>query len=232
MFKVISVAFLVVAAMNAVVPAMGHGHVTIPPSRQERCQKREVPGCGNIQWEPQSVEAKKGSFRCDGGGDRFHELADEALWADHFLVVPPGVDSLNMTWVLTTAHRTQSWEYFVLTQNNTLLLSVQAFNTIPANPTTQLVPLKGIKGKHTILARWSIGDTENAFYACIDLFVEGKPTSISTSTSTSTSTFTSTSTSTSTSTLDPPRNTPPSIPGPPRFTPPCLSPKFRWYGNP
>jgi len=59
------------------------------------------------------------------------KLNDEALWEDHFYLVPSGVNSLNFMWILTVLHRTSSWEYFLLTHNNTLLALFNYKNAIP-----------------------------------------------------------------------------------------------------
>ncbi|KAJ6493291.1 hypothetical protein C8R45DRAFT_928062 [Mycena sanguinolenta] len=63
----------------AVAPASAHGYVSRPPSRQALCRDALVPGCGDVKYEPQSVEAPKGSFKCNGDGVRFHELNEERL---------------------------------------------------------------------------------------------------------------------------------------------------------
>ncbi|KAJ7609826.1 hypothetical protein FB45DRAFT_1066418 [Roridomyces roridus] len=41
---------------------------------------------------------------------------------------------------------------------------------------THTVPLKGYTGQQTILARWNIADTPNAFYSCLDLNIGGSCT--------------------------------------------------------
>uniref|UniRef100_A0A8H7XVR9 Chitin-binding type-4 domain-containing protein n=1 Tax=Psilocybe cubensis TaxID=181762 RepID=A0A8H7XVR9_PSICU len=176
MFKSFTLASLALAALYWVSPVVGHGYVTVPPSRQARCHNGEVTRCGGVEYEPQSVEALAGSFACNGDGHRFHELNDNSLFENLFFTVPEGTESLPFTWVLPAPHRTLVWEYFVITQENALLLSDPGHGAVPPQSFTHLVPLNGIKGRQTVLARWTIADTPNAFYACVDLLIEGSET--------------------------------------------------------
>nr|BFE67439.1 hypothetical protein GCM10020092_007400 [Actinoplanes digitatis] len=59
-------------------PALAHGYVSSPPSRQALCASGAVANCGQIQFEPQSVEGPKGLKSCDGGVAGFSVLADES----------------------------------------------------------------------------------------------------------------------------------------------------------
>lgn len=47
-------------SMFATSSASSHGYTDNPISRQKLCANGTVTGCGNIQWEPQSVEGPKG----------------------------------------------------------------------------------------------------------------------------------------------------------------------------
>lgn len=75
------------ATTGAVVLSSGgassHGYTDLPISRQKLCQNGTVTNCGDIQWEPQSVEAPR-SFPvsgpadgqiCNGGVSRFSQLS-------------------------------------------------------------------------------------------------------------------------------------------------------------
>src|SRR5438105_5064156 len=62
----------------SVAPASAHGYVSSPPSRQALCAQGTVQNCGEIQYEPQSVEGPKGLTSCSGGNARFAELDDES----------------------------------------------------------------------------------------------------------------------------------------------------------
>ena len=173
MIDIVTLCSLALATLHmAVAPASAHGYVSQPPSRQARCRDQGITGCGDARWEPQSVEAAKGSFSCNGDGARFPELNDDALWESHFFSVAPGVDPLSFTWTLTAPHRTASWEYFVLTENNALLTSFNDHNATPPAIVVHEVSLNGYTGRQTVLARWNIGDTAAAFYSCVDLYID------------------------------------------------------------
>ena len=175
MVNIVALFSLALATLHmAVAPASAHGYVSQPPSRQARCRDEHITGCGDARWEPQSVEAPKGSFSCNGNGSRFPELNDNTLWESHFSSIAPYSDPLSFTWTLTAPHRTASWEYFVQTDNNALLTSFNDHNAIPPATVVHEVPLNGYTGKQTILARWNIGDTGAAFYCCVDLYIEPK----------------------------------------------------------
>lgn len=172
--SVLALSLLALATLYmGVTPASAHGYVSQPPSRQARCAAGQVPGCGDVRYEPQSVEAPHGSFACNGNGARFPELNEENLWEDHFAIVESGVTTLSFTWTLTAPHRTTSWDYFVITGGQqTLLTSIDTFNQTPPFIVVQQVPLNNFVGRQTILARWNIGDTINSFYSCVDLLID------------------------------------------------------------
>jgi len=170
MINIFALSSLALATLHmAVAPVSAHGYVSRPPSRQALCRDGLVPGCGNVQWEPQSVEAPKGSFACNGDGPRFPELNDERLWENHVTQVFPGDAPLTFTWTLTAPHRTTTWEYFVLTDGNTKLTSFDDGGAVPPYTVVHEVPLRDYTGRQTILARWNIADTPMAFYSCVDL---------------------------------------------------------------
>ena len=172
MINIFAISSLALATLHmAVVPASAHGYVSYPPSRQALCRNGQVPGCGAVQYEPQSVEAPKGSFECNGSGARFPELNYKSLWTDHFTTFP-NVASVHFVWTLTAPHRTSTWEYIILTEDNVVLTSFDGHGSIPPYVVEHEVPLNGYTGKQTILARWNIADTPTAFYACVDLDIE------------------------------------------------------------
>ena len=145
-------------------PASAHGWVTAPASRQAMCATGRVANCGDVQYEPQSVEAPKGSRKCSGGS-RFTVLDDESKgWPATSIG-----SSVTVTWKLTAAHRTTTWQYYV---DGNLHHTVNEGNTQP--PFTVSHNLSGLPGgRHKILAVWNIGDTPMAFYSCIDVQVGG-----------------------------------------------------------
>jgi predicted carbohydrate-binding protein with CBM5 and CBM33 domain len=175
MINIVTLSSLALATLHmAVAPASAHGYVSHPPSRQVRCRDDQIPGCGPVKYDPHSVEAWKGSFSCNGDGPNFPELNDDALWEPYFFSVAPDDDPLYFTWTLPVPHRTTTWEYFVLTENNALLTSFNDYNTTPPATVVHEVPLNGYTGRQTVLARWNIGDTEAAFYSCVDLYIDPK----------------------------------------------------------
>jgi chitin-binding protein len=171
--------FLVIGLCLCVTPSLAHGYVSNPPSRQAQCKSGVVKNCGQIMYEPQSVEAPKGRRQCSGGIGMWSSLDDNNKgWK----VTSVG-SSVTVTWTLTAVHKTANWEYYL---GNTRLA------VFTGTGTTHTVPLGGLTGRQTILAIWNIGDTANAFYNCIDLQIGGGSTSGGSTSGGSTSTTPST----------------------------------------
>ncbi|GIH97624.1 lytic polysaccharide monooxygenase [Planobispora siamensis] len=173
-------------------PASAHGYISSPPSRQALCAQGKVPNCGDIIYEPQSVEGPKGQRSCHGGVARFAQLSDESKpWP----ATSVGT-SVTFNWVLTARHATSTWEYYI--GNNRVAL----FNDNGRQPGATVshnVSLAGYSGRQKVLAIWNIADTAMAFYACVDLQIGGgnpNPTPTPTPTVTPTRTPTPTPTST------------------------------------
>lgn len=173
--------------------ASGHGYTDLPLSRQKACQNGTVSNCGDIQWEPQSVEGPKGfpasgasdGQLCSGNNTRFAQL-DSAktpsggAWPTTKVT---GGQSYTFRWQFTAMHATTDFKYYVTktgwNQNHNLArsdLNTTPFLTVPYNgqrPPSTLshsgtLPT-GLSGHHVILAVWTIADTSNAFYACSDV---------------------------------------------------------------
>jgi predicted carbohydrate-binding protein with CBM5 and CBM33 domain len=162
----LTVAAVVTSLFIAVAPASAHGYISSPPSRQANCASGAVANCGDIVYEPQSVEAPKGSTQCNGGGSRFAVLNDNSkAWP----VASVG-QTVTFNWVLTARHSTTTWEYFI---GGTLLASFNDGGAQPGATKSHTVSMKGITGRQTVLARWNIADTVNAFYSCVDVNIGG-----------------------------------------------------------
>ncbi|KUN83128.1 chitin-binding protein [Streptomyces bungoensis] len=173
--------------------ASGHGYTDLPISRQKLCQNGTVTGCGDIQWEPQSVEGPKGfpaagpadGRLCNGGVSRFAQLSSPvtpsgAPWPTTRVT---GGQSYTFRWQFTAMHATTDFEYYVTrqgwNQNHPLSrsdLDLTPFLTVPYNGRRPPATLShsgtlptGLSGHHVILAVWTIADTGNAFYACSDV---------------------------------------------------------------
>lgn len=169
--------------------ANAHGYTTSPTSRAKFCQQGTVTGCGDIQWEPQSVEGPKGfpnggpadGTICSGGLSRFAQLDDPRNGSWPATNVRAG--SFTFSWTLTAAHSTTSFDYYItnssynprepLTRsdlNLTPFLSVPYGGARPPNQVSHQGTLpSGKSGKHMIVAVWTINDTGNAFYQCSDV---------------------------------------------------------------
>ncbi|TRV79383.1 hypothetical protein FKN01_09455 [Streptomyces sp. 130] len=158
-----------VAPLLAVVlpatTASAHGYVSSPPSRQAQCASGVVD-CGQIKYEPQSVEGPKGLKSCSGGNAQFAELDNDSKgWK----ATPVG-SSADFSWTLTARHATSTWQYYIGGSK------IAEFNDNGAQPgatKTHHVNLSGYSGRQKVLAVWNIADTANAFYACIDLQIGG-----------------------------------------------------------
>ncbi|MER7536486.1 lytic polysaccharide monooxygenase [Streptomyces sp. NPDC057027] len=192
--KALGAAVVALGIAGATVLATGtagsHGYTDAPISRQKLCANRTVTNCGDIQWEPQSVEGLKGfpaagpadGKICAGGNSRFSQLDDPrgGAWPTTKLVAG---QSYSFRWQFTARHATTDFRYYITkngwTGTKALTradLDPQPFLTIPYNnqqpPSTLThsgtIPA-GKTGRHLILAVWTVADTTNAFYACSDV---------------------------------------------------------------
>ena len=194
---ILSTAAIGASLFVAVAPASAHGYISSPPSRQANCASGAVANCGDIVYEPQSVEAPKGSMQCNGGGSRFAVLNDNSR---NWPVASVGT-SVTFNWVLTARHATSTWEYFI---GGTRLASFNDGGAQPGATKSHTVSMGSFRGRQTVLARWNVADTANAFYACVDVNIGGGG-----------------------STTPPPTNPPPTTPpptNPPPTTPPPTTP--------
>jgi predicted carbohydrate-binding protein with CBM5 and CBM33 domain len=165
----LSTAAIAASLIVGVQPALAHAYISSPPSRQANCASKALT-CGDIQWEPQSVEAPKGSKLCNGGGSRFAELNDTSKpWP-----VRPVGTTVTFNWTFTARHATSTWEYFI---GNTLLASFNDGGAIPGATKSHTVSMGSFRGRQTVLARWNIADTANAFYSCVDVTIGSSLTS-------------------------------------------------------
>ncbi|SNR38610.1 chitin-binding protein [Haloechinothrix alba] len=170
-------------------PAAAHGYTDSPTSRQLHCADGTVTGCGQIRYEPQSVEGPDGFPEagpadgriCSAGNEPFASLDDprDGQWPTEQLTA--GAEH-EFSWSFTAAHSTERFEYFVtndsyaparpLTRD---MLEPTPFLTVPFSGQppfeyshTGTLP-SDKEGQHLILAVWTVADTANAFYACHDV---------------------------------------------------------------
>lgn len=192
--KRISAAVLGLAVAGVSLLATGsassHGYTDSPISRQKLCQNGTVTGCGNIQWEPQSVEGPKGfpaagpadGKICAGGNGQFAQL-DDPRGGNWPATSVSGGQGYSFRWQFTARHSTSDFRYYI-TKNGwdptkpltRAALDPQPFMTVPygnQQPPATLVHQgtmpTGKTGKHIVLAVWNVADTTNAFYACSDV---------------------------------------------------------------
>ncbi|MER5325624.1 lytic polysaccharide monooxygenase [Streptosporangium roseum] len=154
------------ATVFIATPAHAHGYISSPPSRQAMCAQGRVANCGEIIYEPQSVEGPKGLRSCSGGNSRFAQLDNESKgWP----ATSVG-NSVTFNWVLTARHATSTWEYYV---GGTRIAVFNDQGRQPGATVSHSVNLGGRSGRQKVLAIWNIADTPNAFYSCVDLQVGG-----------------------------------------------------------
>lgn len=182
--------FAAVTVLATANPAQAHGYTTSPTSRQLHCAQGNMDNCGNIVWEPQSVEGPKGFPQagpadgaiCSGGLGQFSQL-DEPRNGSWPATPVSGGQNFTFSWTFTAAHSTTDFRYFITRDGynpNTPLtradLEPQPFLTVPMNGAQPdwtvhhqgTIP-SGKSGKHIVLAVWDVHDTANAFYACSDV---------------------------------------------------------------
>jgi predicted carbohydrate-binding protein with CBM5 and CBM33 domain len=153
----------VLVVLNPAGIASAHGYVNSPASRQAQCAQGTV-SCGNIKYEPQSVEGPKGLKSCNGGNSQFAELNDNGKgWK-----ASPVGRTATFTWTFTARHRTANYEYWI---GNDKVADISGNNQQPPQTVSHQVNLGNHTGRQTVLAVWNIADTTNAFYSCIDLQV-------------------------------------------------------------
>ena len=177
-------------SMFATSSASSHGYTDSPISRQKLCANGTVTNCGDIQYEPQSVEGPKGfpaagpadGKICSGGNSQFAQLDDPRGGAWPATKVTAG-QGYSFRWQFTARHSTSDFRYYI-TKNGwdstkpltRAALESQPFMTVPygnQQPPATLTHQGSMPtqktGKHIVLAVWNVADTTNAFYACSDV---------------------------------------------------------------
>lgn len=190
--------------IGGAVAANAHGYVGNDKNTgagisdvQSRASMKGNTNIGNIQWEPQSLEAPKG-FTLDAstGGPTDGKLGsvgradavnlDEqspTRWVKN--EVKAGQE-LTVAWHYTAPHQTTDWRYYITKngwdQNKPLTradLQPLAEYKQPMGPASN-TPSHQVKlpadhvGNHVIYAVWDVADTSNAFYNMIDLHIDGQ----------------------------------------------------------
>ena len=174
------------------VSVSGHGYVDSPPSRGFGCKSGLNSGCGQVQYEPQSVEGPDGwpsGGPADGtlaaaGRANFGQLNEQTSTRWGKTAIAGGVNVF--TWRFTAGHRTRDYRYYItrVGWNQNAPLGTASFDTMPfcvvdggmqmpANPTSHSCTVPTRSGYHVVLAVWDVGDTAASFYNVIDVTIGG-----------------------------------------------------------
>ena len=167
----------------------GHGHVVTPPSRVELCKTGGNANCGQIVWEPYSVEGPDGwpadgTIAAGGGHSRFPELNVQTATRWERVAMSSG--PTKFAWKFLVNHVTKDYKYYItrVGWDATAPLTRATFETAPfcvvdggmteppiLDEHTCNVPTR--EGYHIILSVWDVGDTSNSFFNVIDAMFSG-----------------------------------------------------------
>ncbi|MFD2176782.1 N-acetylglucosamine-binding protein GbpA [Veronia pacifica] len=193
---------LPVAAALFSANVMSHGYISatdggVAAGRAALCKYTSSTGeqnsaCGQVQWEPQSVEGPEGFPHfgppdgkiASAGLTQFSPLDEQT--ASRWVKQPIQAGKQNFEWTFTANHVTRNWKYYItkadwnpnlpLTRNT---FDLNPFCVVQGNmqkpPKTMFhscnVPTR--EGYQVILAVWDVGDTAAAFYNVIDVQFDG-----------------------------------------------------------
>ncbi|AHF79307.1 Putative chitin binding protein (plasmid) [Sodalis praecaptivus] len=181
----------VMAESSPITPL--HGYVSIPASRAFLCSQGINSDCGQVKYEPQSVEGPKGfpdrgpkdGKIASGENPNFPQLNEQSV--DRWHHVDLNAADTTFTWTLTAPHRTTSWKFFItkpdwnpekpLTRADFILTPFcERFDegAMPKNKVEIDCNIPTRTGYHIILGAWDIADTGNAFYQVIDANITAK----------------------------------------------------------
>ena len=199
-FSTVLLALTPIAAgmlLSTSTPVSAHAYISAPESRGYLCKLNENTRCGNIVYEPQSIE----------GTDRFPETGPvngRLASAGHSAFAPLDAQTINrwtkrhikagpneFTWTFTAAHASRDWRYFITKPDwkpNSPLTREQ-FESVPfceyqgenKRPPRQLTHLCNVpadrSGYHVVLGVWDVADTAMSFYNAVDLMIDNGDTS-------------------------------------------------------
>jgi chitin-binding protein len=176
------------ALLSPAIAASAHGHVS-GDSLVARAALTANADRGNIQYEPQSLEAPKG-FPTFGPADGKLASAGQAIAtnldeqsADRWVKNDIAQGPVTVEWDVAANHKTTKWQYYMTTpgwdQNDELdrgdfelISTVEHDGSEASNNSTHEIDVpEDREGYHVIYAVWEIGDTPNAFYNVIDVNV-------------------------------------------------------------
>ncbi|MEG0859148.1 MAG: N-acetylglucosamine-binding protein GbpA [Pseudomonas sp.] len=188
---------MLLSMMLASQSVSAHGFLEVPPSRALLCQKGLNTNCGGAQYEPQSVgETFKGFPAGVGGaplqgpidgkipsGGRSLFSALDAQSATRWHLNEIKNRNIDFQWRYTAEHPATKHEYFItrngwnpneaLTRvsfDSTPFCTIDGGNQLPVSGTKHSCNIPTDKsGQHVILAVWTVGDTDAAFYNASDV---------------------------------------------------------------
>lgn len=188
--------FVMLGSMIAADSASAHGYIESPASRAVLCKQGLNKNCGQVQYEPQSVEGK-GSFPQGGpadgqiaGGGVFAELNEQSAERWHKVTLKGGKNTFK--WYLTAQHATSEWKYYITKKDwdpnkpltRDVLEPIYSINDGGKKPPQSVLHELSLptdrSGYHLILGVWEIADTGNAFYQVIDVNLVNDGTGIET----------------------------------------------------
>ena len=194
---------ILLSAMLASQSVSAHGYLEVPPSRALACQKGLNTNCGSAQYEPQSVGETFKGFPAGVGGAPLqgpvdgkipsggHSLfsAMDAQSATRWHLTEIKDRNIDFQWRYTGLHPATKHEYFITrngwnpneslkraTFESTPFCTIEAAirSRSPA-PSTTATSLTDKSGQHVILAIWTVGDTDAAFYNAADVNILAEP---------------------------------------------------------
>ncbi|MAD89619.1 MAG: N-acetylglucosamine-binding protein GbpA [Pseudoalteromonas sp.] len=184
----------IVAGVISALPhvASAHGYISKPESRGLLCRMGENQQCGNVVYEPQSIEGRDrypqsgpmDGHIASGGLAAFSPLNAQTISRWTKRPIKSGVN--EFTWTFTAAHSSKDWRYFVTKTDwdpNSPLTRDQ-FEAVPfcsyegnyRQPPKVLTHLCNVPadraGYHVILGVWDVGDTPMSFYNVMDVIID------------------------------------------------------------
>jgi predicted carbohydrate-binding protein with CBM5 and CBM33 domain len=194
---------ILLSAMFTAQTASAHGYLEVPPSRALLCQKGLNTGCGGAQYEPQSVGETFKGFPAGSGGAPLQGPIDgkiasgghpsfsamDAQSATRWQLTEIKDRNIDFQWHYTAVHPATKHEYFITRNgwNPNESLKRASFESTPFCTVDggNQKPVSGAKhnctipedksGQHVILAVWTVGDTDAAFYNPADVNILAEP---------------------------------------------------------
>ncbi|MCU1759054.1 N-acetylglucosamine-binding protein GbpA [Pseudomonas sp. 14P_8.1_Bac3] len=196
-FTACTSSMILLSAMLASQTASAHGYLEVPPSRALLCQKGLNTNCGGAQYEPQSVGETFKGFPAGVGGapnqgpvdgkipSGGHSLfsALDAQSATRWHLTEITNRNIDFQWHYTAVHPATKHEYFITrngwnpneslkraTFESTPFCTIDGGNQKPESGVKHNCNIPADKsGQHVILAIWTVGDTDAAFYNATDV---------------------------------------------------------------